>query len=296
MSHLTFLTFLSTGVMADPLTVYGKANVSFQLADEGDGNFTELKSNLSRFGVKGNVALDNNIEVLYLIEWQVDLADISGSENIKSRNQYVGLKSGFGTVLLGRNDTVFKKAQGKIDVFSDYEGDIKGLWAGENRMSDSLTYYSPKFSGLTLGVSYIVEDEIEGQDAQSVSLTYGDANLKKSQWFAAVAADFDMKGYDNQRVSVQGKFDALKLGVILQRQEAVESGISAEGVLLSAAYSVGKIIFKAQYQTLEDDNSATIGADYSLGKSTKVFIWYTDRSLDNSEDKSWLALGLDHKF
>ena len=286
----------STVSFADPVTVYGKANISAQAADEGEGSFTELKSNASRFGVKGDLKLDDNIEVLYLFEWQVDLADESGSDNIKSRNQYVGLKGDFGTVLLGRNDTVLKKSQGKIDLFSDYEADLKGLWKGENRMSDSVTYYSPKFSGFTLGVTYIAEDEVDGDDAQAFSLVYGDAKLKKSKWFASVAADFDMKGYDNQRVSVHAKFDALKLGAILHNQESVETGASKDGVMVSAAYTMGKVVLKAQYQTLEDDNSTTVGVDYKLGKSTKAFIWYTDRALDNSEDKSWLAAGLEHKF
>ena len=85
---------------ADPVTVYGKANISAQSADEGQGSFTELKSNASRFGVKGDLKLENELEVLYLFEWQVDLADESGSDNIKSRNQYVGLRGNFGTVLL----------------------------------------------------------------------------------------------------------------------------------------------------------------------------------------------------
>ncbi|MFT5676904.1 MAG: putative porin [Paraglaciecola sp.] len=287
---------VSAASLADPITVYGKANISAQSADEGEGSFTELKSNASRFGVKGDLKLDNDLEVLYTFEWQVDLADESGSDNIKSRNQYVGLKGNFGTVLLGRNDTVLKKSQGKIDLFNDYEGDLKGLWKGENRMSDSVTYYSPKFSGLTLGVSYIAEDDVEGEDAQSVSLSYGDAKLKKSQWFASVAADFDMKGYDTQRLSVQGKFDDLKLGAILHNQESVETGESKDGVMVSAAYTIGKVVLKGQVQTLEDDNSVTVGADYKLGKSTKAFIWYTDRGLDLSEDKSWLAAGLEHKF
>ena len=287
---------ISTVSYADPITVYGKANISAQAADEGEGSFTELKSNASRFGVKGDLKLDNDIEVLYTFEWQVDLSDESGADNISARNQYVGLKGGFGTVLLGRNDTVLKQSQGKIDIFGDYEADIKGLWKGENRMGDSVTYFSPTISGFSLGVSYIAEDDVEGDDAQSVSLSYGDKNLKKNNWFASVAADFDMKGYDNQRVSVQGKFDQLKLGAILHRQESVETGESQDGVMVSAAYTMGKVVLKAQVQTIEDDSSATIGADYKLGKSTKAFIWYTDRDLDQSEDQSWLAVGLEHKF
>jgi predicted porin len=66
--------------------------------------------------------------VLYLFEWQVDLTDNSDSDNIQSRNQYVGLKGDLGTFLLGRNDTVLKNSQGKIDLFSDYVADLKGLW------------------------------------------------------------------------------------------------------------------------------------------------------------------------
>jgi predicted porin len=296
LSLFLFSASLSAATFADPVTVYGKVNISAQSADEGEGSFTELKSNASRFGVKGDLKLDNDMEVLYLLEWEVDVADLSGSDNIKSRNQYLGLKGDFGTVLLGRNDTALKQSQGKIDIFGDYEADIKGLWKGENRMSNTVSYFSPTFSGLTLGVTYVAEDEVDGEDAQSVSLSYGDSNLKKSTWYASLAADFDMKGYDTQRLSVQGKFDALVLGAILHRQEASTGGSKKDGAMVSAAYTINKVVLKAQYQTLEDDDSISIGADYKLGKSTTAFIWYTDRQLDQSEDESWLALGLEHKF
>lgn len=298
--HTLSLTLLASTCAslsyADPVTVYGKANISAQAADEGEGNFTELKSNASRFGLKGDLALDNNIEVLYLFEWQVDLTDEAGADNISARNQYVGLKGDFGTVLLGRNDTMLKQSQGKIDLFNDYEADLKGLWKGENRMGDSLSYYSPSLAGFTLGMSYIAKDEVEGVDGQSVSLSYGDVNLKEDQWFASVAADFDLKGYDTLRASLQTKLNAWTLGAILHRQKSVQDGEVQEGALISASYSIGKLALNGQYQTLEDDGSASVGADYKLGKDTKAFIWYTDRDLDSDEDQSWLALGLEHKF
>lgn len=287
---------LSATSVADPITLYGKVNVSVQSTDEGEGQVTELKSNNSRLGVKGNLVLESDLEVLYVAEWQVDFTDESGSENFKARNQYVGLRGNFGTVLLGRNDTVFKQSQGSIDQFNDYEADLKGLWKGENRMGNSMTYFSPKFKGLTFGASYVAEDAVGESDAQSFSVVYGDKNLKNSQWYAAVAADFDMKGYDAQRVSVQAKFESLKLGAILHSQESVATGDSKNGAMMSAAYTIGKMVFKGQLQTLEDDDSASVGMDYKLGKSTKAFVWYTNRGLQGSEDKSWLAAGLDHKF
>lgn len=287
---------VSLASYADPITVYGKANITAQAADEGEGSFTELKSNASRFGVKGDMELDAGLTVLYKLEWQVDLADISDSDNLKSRNQYLGLKGSFGQVLLGRNDTILKQYSKPVDLFNDYEADLKGLWKGENRMSDSVTYESPKFGNFGFGLTYIAEDEVDGEDGFSVGAYYGDKKLKKSKWFAALTVDSDIKGYDVQRAVVQTKLGSWTLGAIAHKQEAVDTDSSYSGFTASAQYAINKWKLKAQYQSLEDDNSITVGADYKLGDATKAFIWYTDRGLDQSEDKSWLAVGLEHKF
>ncbi|NMH60525.1 porin [Alteromonas ponticola] len=281
---------------AEPLTVYGKVNVSGQMSDEGEGSFTELKSNASRIGVEGDYTLADGLEAVYLLEWQVDVADESGAENLKSRNQYVGLAGHFGTVLVGRKDTVLKDLSKPVDQFNDYEADLKGLWEGENRMSDSVTYISPAFSGFTGSITYIAEDEVSGNDAVSAAVSFGDAKLKKTNLYAAIAIDSEVDGYDAQRAIIQGKFDAWVVGAILHSQEAVVDGNSENGFTLSTSYSFNDWKFKAQHQTLEDDSSTSIGADYKLGENTKAFVWYTDRALDNSDDKNWLAVGLEHKF
>lgn len=281
---------------ADPITVYGKANISVQSSDDGEGSFTELKSNASRVGVKGDYALDDNLTVIYKAEWQVDITDNSDSDNIKSRNQYLGLKGDFGTVLIGRNDTMLKQKSGSVDLFNDYEADLKALWKGENRMSNSLTYESPTFSGFAFGVTYIAEDTVEGEDGVSAAVQYGDNKFAKSNWYASLAIDSEVNGYDTQRATVQTKLGDWVLGAILHKQEAVDSNVSDSGFTASAQYSINKWKLKAQYQTLEDDNSVSVGADYKLGKVTKAYVWYTTQGLEESEDKTWLALGLEHKF
>ena len=301
MKKLTLNSLVISGlfcglVQADPLTVYGKINVSAQSSDEGDGSFTELKSNASRFGLKGDYQLQDGLEVFYLLEWQVDVADLGGEDNIKSRNQYIGLKGEFGKLMLGRNDTMLKQSQGKVDLFSDYEADIKGLWKGENRLSNSITYVSPSFEQFSFGLTYIAEGSSDGQDGISAAVFYGDKNLKKSSWFASLATDKDVNGYDTTRATVQTKLDALTLGFGVQTQEPAEGGESKSGVLGSAAYKVDKLTYKLQIQTLEDDESITLGADYKLGDNTKLFAWYTGRNYDSSVDRSWLAVGIEHKF
>ncbi|MBU2916702.1 MAG: putative porin [Psychrosphaera sp.] len=276
--------------------LYGKINVSFQNSDDGDAAITELKSNSSRFGLKGSTKLDGGISLVYQYEFQVDVADNSGSENIKSRNQYIGLKGDFGEVLLGRNDTVLKQSQGKFDIFSDYEGDIKNLgWKGETRADDSITYKSPKFNGVQFGLSYIL-DEDNDDAATSISATYGDKALKKDKYYAAIAMDSDVKGYDATRLTVGTKVSGVVLGLILQTQEAVLSGVEKSGMMLSAQYKVGSYNLKGQYQTLEDDAGISIGADRKLGKNTKAYVFYTTFNHDMSADESYVALGLEHKF
>jgi predicted porin len=96
----SILATLSTGVMAD-VKVYGKVNLSVQSSDEGTGSQTELKSNSSRIGFKGSEALSNGLTIVYQYEMQVDVTDESGEKNLKSRNQYVGIKGGFGELLIG---------------------------------------------------------------------------------------------------------------------------------------------------------------------------------------------------
>jgi predicted porin len=298
------LSTLSVSAFAGDVSIYGKANLTVQSSDSEDGSFTEVKSNASRIGFKGGQALDHDLELIFKAEFQVDLdGDSDKGDSITDRNQYLGVKGKFGTVLLGKNDTVLKQSQGKVDLFSDLNGDIKTLWKGENRMSDSITYKSPKFNGLQVGVTYITEDAVDAEDGTSIALFYGDKSLKKSKYYAAVALDSEVNGYDTMRLTVQGKLAGFTLGAIAHTQEKVSDGSEVDGFLVSAKYSFDKVTLKAQLQTAEldggeDRSGMTIGADYKLGKSTKVFAFFTtfDLDMDSAEDYDYLAVGLEYKF
>ena len=293
---------LSMSAFAADVEVYGKANLSLQSSDEGEGSFTEVKSNASRIGLKGSHDLGDGLTVLYKAEFQVDLdGDSDSGDSITDRNQYVGLAGSFGEVLLGKNDTMLKQSQGKVDLFSDLNGDIKSLWKGENRMADTLSYKSPKFSDFQVGVTYIAEDAVDADDGVSVAVFYGDAKLKKTNIFASVAVDSDVKGYDITRATVQGKVSGVVLGAMLQTQEAIDGSNEMDGFMVSAKYKMDKVTFKGQYQAADfkdgDDKSGiTVGADYSLAKSTKLYTFYTTFDMDSGEDQNYLAAGIEYNF
>lgn len=300
---LALLSGLSFNAFAQ-VNIYGKANVTVQSSDDGEGSFTEIKSNASRFGLKGSEKVSDSLEAVYKFEFQVDVSDADSKgddDNISSRNQYVGLKGGFGQVVIGRNDTALKQAQGKLDLFNDLEGDLKNTFKGENRLGDSVSYTSNSYQGFKVLASFIAQDDLDAKNGYSVALTYGDAGLKKSAVYAAIAADSEVNGYDVVRATVQGKIEDFRLGAMYQTQEKVDGSAEADGYLVNAAYLMGSNTFKVQYQTMDfddgDDKSAvSVGVDHKLNKNLKVFGFYSSFDMDNNVDQDYLGLGLEYKF
>lgn len=311
-STLTFAvcSMMTLPTLAATVDIYGRADVSLQTSDEGEGRFSEIKSNSSRIGFKGTHELSEGLEVIYKAEFGVD---IDGDGDVfKARNQLVGLKGAFGEVLLGKNDSITKQFQGKADLFSDYNGDINYLWVGENRLSDTVSYKSPKFNGFQLGAIYMAEDEVDGKDAFSVGAFYGDKKLKKSKFFASVAMDSEVKGkskdgaasgyFDTVRATVQGKLAGVTLGLMVQNQENIDTGAEMDGIMVSAKYKIGAATIKGQYHTADhkdgDKNTGiSAGVDYKLDKSTKLYAFYTtfDIKTDN-RDEDYLAAGIQYNF
>ncbi|NVJ50743.1 MAG: porin [Gammaproteobacteria bacterium] len=298
---------MTGSVLADEVTVtpYGKINVTYQMTDDGSLDGSEVKSNASRFGLKGKAKLSDTLKAIYTLEWEVDPVDKANSsdDHIKARNQIVGLAGNFGEFIVGRHDSPLKKAQGKVDLFNDLEGDIKNLFAGEVRASNFAQYTSPKFAGgfkvkvasMTPSKGAAETDENDFGSASSFSLEYAN-----DSWFFALAQDSDVSGVDTKttRFTTQYKVGDFTLGAIYNEHD--NGSIDEEGVLVSVAYKTGDHTLK--FQTGESDELAidkemtSLGWDYKLGKQTKMFAFYTTAEDASGTDNSWFGLGLEQKF
>ena len=292
---------IASAQAADPLTVYGKLNVTVQNNDEsGADSVTSVQSNASRFGVKGDYDLGNSLTAFYTVEYEV-ATDSSSSTNFKARNQFVGVKGDFGAISVGRNDTLMKGSQGHVDQFNDLIGDLKYLFKGDNRMAQTVTYLSPAMGEVRFGATYVADADASqnGDNGFSSALMYGDASLKRTAVYAAIAYDSKVSGYDVLRATMQAKMGDFKLGGMYQQQEKSEGDSnSINGYLVSAAYDVNAVTLKAQYQDMDDTGSGwSVGADYKLAKPTKLFAFYTSRSMDvNTDRDNYIGIGLEHKF
>jgi predicted porin len=295
---------------------YGKLNISLQASEEKGDSFNELKSNASRVGVKGKYYLDNGLTAIYKLEWQVNVND-DNKDSLTARNQWVGIKGGFGELTVGRSDTTLKVSQGKFDLFNDYEGDLKNLFIGENRTADSITYKSPNFNNIKFLASYIISDDKDLSDPFSVGVHFGDGSLKKTDFFVSLSHDQNMQGksaiYETTRLVGMYKFGDLRLGAIVTESEISDVfetstpdfiGQSENGYAVNVSYKLGNALAKVQYQEFSGADAINFGVDYKLGKSTKVFAWYTDReglsfdgeTIKKATEGTYFAIGMEQKF
>ena len=293
--------------------VYGKANLSVVNQDFGSYDEWTLNSNASRLGLKGKTEISDGLEIVYQAEYEIciDSGDCKG-QTFKQRNTFVGIKGGFGMVLVGKHDSPTKLAAGKVDLFNDLEGDIKNAFEGENRLSNIIAYTSPTMNGFTTTLAMIpgegADVDQDGQEDTGLSdgLSYS-VNYTKDSIYLAIAGDQDVDKQDLLRFVAQYQIDALKLGVMYQQNEDNLGTKDESGYFVSAAYKLdNNITLKAQYGAIEDDvdsdeeQTLSLGADYKLAKNTKVFAFYTnntDSAIDSNDDEfSALGIGMEHKF
>ncbi len=149
--NLVLLTLLSFNAIPLP-DFYGHLNLSADYYfGESPQIDVDLKSNVSRLGVRGDFRINENITGIYQVEYQVDL-----EASPTTRNTFLGLKGNFGIIKAGKHDTPLKLAQLDADLFNDTQGDIANITRGENRPSSFLGYDSPEIAKglrLSLGLS-----------------------------------------------------------------------------------------------------------------------------------------------
>ncbi|HEY1077901.1 MAG TPA: porin [Fontimonas sp.] len=312
------------GVALADAKVYGRFNVAldsqkdeigldFKNDGETSWKFRDAK-NSSRFGVKGKDDLGiAGLEGFYQMEWGVD-PDGSESDIFSRRNIFVGVRGGFGSLKVGFYDTLIKEAGAAVDLFNDTPGDIDALMVGEQRLSNLITYTTPKFAdAIELSVAIQPgEGRTAGDNANDVEDGIADTIFASAKYetdmFQATLAYAgnqitDLKlnkgtaAADIIRASAMLKLQDLELGALYQ----IADGIDQDGALnddgtpaatatggersdssfmLSAGYTLSAVKLKALYALTSGDTNdkdrteLALGADYKLNKSTYVSLYY----------------------
>ena len=279
--------------------IYGKLHVSVSAFNDQANtiNDTQISSNASRFGIKGSEDLGGGLAAIWQFESGMNLDEQNGT--LASRNSFVGLKGGFGTVLVGNHDTPLKGVGRSVDLFGDTMADSRNVLGGgsDTRARNVVAYMSPDFTGLSFAAAYSTDldttattGDLADSSIYNLSATYkngplylglgyGDGDGHEKDGFGKhirAAAGFTMGN-----LKFVGQYDKLDDdNTVLPLAQAGDF----DAWMLGAAYTMGNIVLKANYMDGEYDDAATgfdvqqwtIGADYNLSKRTAVYVLYAD--------------------
>jgi len=271
-----------------------------------------VDSNASRIGIKGSTALDNGMDAIYGLEYGINLDGANGSgagntqvvtagSTLQARNTFVGLKGKFGTVLAGRHDTPAKLATAGLDVFADTKADMNNIIVADTERVDNAVAYINKFGPVTAAVAHST-----GVNAAALSETggLGEANTAmvsygNGPWTASLGHTTIASVRQNTNLGLGWKSEAgHNVGLVYETAKAGANGGAAFGVkggangkdtnvYLGGGYKVGNVMLKAAYGQGKSKDATgastggtqkleTIGADYSLAKSTKLYALLSD--------------------
>jgi predicted porin len=311
MSMMAGLALVSPTVAQSP-DVYGRINVTLQNSDEITGEKVELRNNSSRLGVKGELVLTAGLKAIYQLEFGVNIDGDTEDDTFTHRNQFAGLEGAFGTIKVGRHDTALKEAQGDFDLFDDLEGDIAGVFNGENRLRNYLGYTTPRIgAGFHFTANFFPGEESETGDGALADGTSFSLEYEADALFVALAHDQDIDGEGVQTTRAVGGY---KLGAaqIMLLYQLTDSGAGeSDGFGTSLAWTRGK--YTAKFQFLDGDqwraglateppeawyeSSWSVGLDRALGEDTLLFGFFTRGDFGNSgESNRYVAIGLEHDF
>lgn len=334
-STLTF-AFISS-VQAAP-TVYGKilltgeyANTDYDDSQKEDESTTKLVSNSSRIGFKGDEAITNDTNVIYQLEYQVNVDD--NSPQFSSRNTFLGLQNKqYGTILAGRHDTPFKLAKGNVDVFNDYDSlGLGKLMYGEVRANNAIVYKSPTLAGYPVtfvgAVSLNECNTVDGNcvetktvDGKTVTTSYDKTNAYSAMVnydqngiYLGAGYDKDVIAKDTDAWRLAGSVDmgkmnmltGLTLGALYQTAD-FNTNEDEQAWLISGKYKLNNTPWAVKAQFIDtankggkkdvDATEVTVGAEYSFNKATKAHLYAAQINTDDVSDKTVVGAGLEYKF
>ena len=300
-------TFIAPVAMAET-TIYGAANVSFDIVNSGSGGATanQVSSNASAIGFKGSEDLGGGTYAIWQIESNVNLDNSSngaaGGVALGGNDSFAGLSGKeWGTVLLGQHDTPYKMATRGLDLFPDTAADNRNLTGpldGSNtqHVGSLVAYISPAMSGVTVAAAYGAVAEIPKSgatkgSAYSLAAMYGAGPLNAAFAYQTVtigSAGTGTAGSDVVFGSANDKLTAWTLA----------GGYTMDALLVNASYEKRK--YEVNGGVSVDQNDWYLAGKYRIGNDA-VKLAYTSAgdfsgAGNNDTGASQVAVGYDHSL
>jgi predicted porin len=266
-----------------------------------------MRSHTSAIGIKGSEDLGNGLKAIYKAEWQVDVDE--RLDRFRDRDQWIGLKAGWGKVAFGTMSSNYKQMGGKIDPLYRTEAEGRGILnmqsglhggAGPDggRLTNTVQYTTPKMAGIEVVVNTTVSGGCEGADAipgQSCDESIG-AGIRWSNKSILLYADWfdpsslgsgpvDSTTYtpdDEQVMKVGGKFST-KVFQVSGQYEMTEDQLGGDYIFLNGLFNINanNAVTASWGQQDKVSDAFAVAYVHMLSKQTNVYAGYASVSADS---------------
>jgi predicted porin len=296
------------------VTLYGRVNTTVESQKfAGQERQTVVANNASRFGFTGSEDLGGGLKAIFRLESGFDsdtgaTTRFNGSNALFGRTAIVGLSGGFGTIRAGQQDYLpaYLATADYVSLHNHDTGSSSdALFGGfqlPGRQTNSLSYTTPSFGGVTLEIAQSLKERAPG------ALTQTDIAANYVAGPLHLGAGYQKIG-DNKLLALRAlyEFGAVTLGGYYERDDFVVLG-DRNNVRISAMYTLGASEFHAnvgaagKFSNRADSKAQqyTLGYNYNLSKRTKVY-GYVTRVNDGAAavyggDFNSTAIGVRHNF
>ena len=297
----TAIAALSVSAANAAPTVYGKAFLTLDL-NTGDTDVTvrnattgtlineysikddgrsQLNSNASRIGLKGSEALSGNTDLLYQLEYGVNVD--ANTDQFYSRDTYLGLQNAqYGKVLAGRLTA--------IDDYVNFANVTQGgVLGGDNvlasydapRLNNSFAYFTPSYNNMQFMAMYAMDENNVTDSADRDVFAVGG---KYAMGPMNVGATYTYAGDDVKAIRVSGNYavnPALTVGALYQNSDFNtddnENAFTLSGEMKTAtpwtAYAQGDLVSNVLGADNADAYRVVVGGKYPINKATTGHVY-----------------------
>lgn len=241
------------------VNIYGKVNVGviydnkYSKAGEREARIDNLSTS-SRIGFKGEEDLGGGLKGFFQLESGVAPDDASAS-GWATREGWVGLKGGFGSVGLGRGKSAYELFLEEFDLF-----DVKMTLALNDVDGNNTARFNNAFKYMgDFGPVNFAFDLATGENksASTNASTYLSSSLKYNAGPVWVGGAFD----------VENKVGATSATKVDRRNYMLGVGYTMGAVSLGGAYQKAKADMSTGGAKVQDRNSFLFNAAYTMGQS-----------------------------
>ena len=292
------------------VTIYGLMDASVDVTKNGDSTAgidgirtTKISSNSSRIGFKGSEDLGDGLKAVFQIESAINVDNNNGGSGgagaWNSRNTYVGLAGGWGSVKLGNMDTPYKTSTRGFDLFGDHLADNRnlmgrGVVAFDERASSTVRFDSADYNGFSFAAAHVAGAENAVTSGPFVDQKKGNVwslsgTYTNGPWTGTLAHERHNFGSGGT-----GTLGATSFAGVDKQEKASKLGVGYQ----ADAFRVG-----FAYEHTSDDftfhqghNAWTLGGGYTFGNNEAKLAYTKAGTISGTSDtgaKQW-AIGIDH--